>query len=122
MRKMYFSIISMCLFVFVVWLFMLALYNNFDLSHVRINLFASVKRFENLTSDDWVSYTQNVANYFGSLNFDFNFQYVSVNDIGSFFQNIGVWFNGVWNLILNFFMLIGNVIRTLGLGIAYYMA
>ena len=119
MRKMYFSIISMCMFVFVVWLFMLAMYNNFDLHNVRINLFASVKRFENLSSDDWQEYITYVGNYFSNLNFNFDFSYVEVNSLATFFQNIGIWFNGVWNLILNFFMLIGNVIRTLGLGIAY---
>lgn len=119
MRKMYFSIISMCLFIFVVWLFMLAMANDFDLHDVRINMFATVKRFEQLSSDDWVSYTNQVASFFGNVNFNFEFQYVDVNSISSFFQNIGIWFNGVWNLIKEFFLLLANCIKTLGLGIAY---
>lgn len=119
MKHIYLHIIKVSLPIFVIWLFMLAISNNFDLSNVRINLYATIKRFENVSSDDFLQYINDVSNYFSNINFDFNFNYVDVNSISSFFTNIGVWFNGVFSLIVEFFKLIGNVIRTLGLGIAY---
>lgn len=118
MRKMFFNLIRISLPLFVIWVFMLAMSNNFDLHDVRINLYASVKRFELITSGDFQQYINDVVSFFGNINFDFNFNYVQVSDIASFFQNIGIWFNGVWNLIATFFELIGSTIKTIGLGIA----
>ena len=121
MKRLYLHIIKVALPLFVIWLFMLAMSNNFDLHNVRINLFATIKRFENVTSEDFLQYINQVSNYFSNLNFDFNFNYVEVNSLASFFQNIGVWFNGVFSLFVEFFKLLGNVIRTLGLGFAYLL-
>ena len=119
MRKMFFNLIRIALPLFVIWLFMLAMANNYDLHNVRINLYASVKRFENITSDDFNSYITTVVNFFSNIKFDTDFNYVAITDLGSFFQNVGIWFNGVWSLIGSFFQLIGSCIGTIGLGIAY---
>ena len=119
MKKMYLSILKMALPIFVIWLFMLAMANNYDLHDIRINLYASIKRFENITSDDFNSYITTVVNFFSNINFNTDFNYVAITDLASFFQNVGIWFNGVWSLIGSFFQLIGSCIGTIGLGIAY---
>lgn len=119
MIKMFKHIILLVVPIFAIWVFLLAIRYNFDLSNIHINLFATVKQFENITSADLKSYIDKVVSMFTSLNFNFDFEYVNVTDIGSFFQNIGVWFNGVYNIIVEFFKGVGSVIGTLGLGIAY---
>lgn len=119
MIKMFKHIILMVVPIFAIWVFLLAIRYNFDLSGVHINLYGTVKQFEMVSSADFKSYITKVVDMFTSLNFDFNFAYVEVNSITSFFQNIGVWFNGVFNIIVEFFKGVGSVIGTLGLGIAY---
>lgn len=111
MRKMFISIIMLALPLFVIWLFLLAMRNNYDLSNVRINLYATIKQFENITSDNFQFVLTNIKNDYANLTFDELYQFVQINDITSFFRNIGIFFNSGWQLVLNFFNAIWVTIK-----------
>lgn len=111
MRKMFISIIMLALPLFIIWLFLLAMRNNYDLSNVRINLYATIKQFENITSDNFQFVLTNIKNDYANLTFDELYQFVQINDITSFFRNIGIFFNSGWQLVLNFFNAIWVTIK-----------
>lgn len=111
MKRIYFKLIFSSMFIFVLWLFILAIRNNFDMSNVRINLFATLKRLENFSNNGLDVILNNIKTSFSELTFDFDFSYVNVNDVNSFFSNIGIWFNGVFNLITNFFSAVGVILK-----------
>lgn len=111
MRKMFISIIMLALPLFVIWLFLLAMRNNYDLSNVRINLYATIKQFENITSDNFQFVLTNIKNDYANLSFDELYQFVQITDMVSFFKNIGIFFNSGWQLVLNFFNAIWVTIK-----------
>lgn len=111
MRRLYFNIIMSCMLFFVLWVFILALRNNFDMSNVKINLFATLKRLETFNNQGLSTILNNIKEQFSQLDFNFNFSYVEVNSLSSFFENIGVWFNGVFSLITNFFSSVGVILK-----------
>lgn len=111
MRKMFISIIMLSIPLFIIWLFLLAIRNNYDLSNVRINLYATIKQFENITSDNFYFVLTNIKNDYANLTFNELYQFVQINDITSFFKNIGIFFNSGWQLVLNFFNAIWVTIK-----------
>lgn len=111
MRKMFISIIMLSLPLFIIWLFLLAIRNNYDLSNVRINLYATIKQFENITSDNFYFVLTNIKNDYANLTFDELYHFVQINDITSFFRNVGIFFNSGWQLVLNFFNAIWVTIK-----------
>lgn len=121
MKKLYLHIVTIALPLFVIWVFLLAMRNNFDLSNVRINLYATVKQFELISTGDWNHMLNRVNELFSSLDFNFDFQYVNVTDAVSFFKNIGIWINGYMNNVGNFIKSIGYSIGAVGLFIVYFL-
>ena len=100
-----------CILFFVLWVFVLALKNNFDMSNVKINLYATLKRLEAFNEQSLLNILNNIKNQFSDLEFNFTFEYVEVNSISSFFSNIGIWFNGIFSIIQNFFSAVGVVLK-----------
>lgn len=114
MKRMYIRILSLVLPFFVIWLFVIALKNDFDLSDVRINLYATVKQFENVgSSDDLYAILKGLIANFTNLNYDYSSSYVEINDLTSFFSNVGTWFNLTFKNFTTYFVSMGTVIKSI---------
>ncbi len=100
-----------CMLFFVLWVFILAMKNNFNMTDVKINLYATLKRLETFNEQGLLNILNNIKEQFSTLEFNFTFEYVEVNSISSFFANIGVWFNGIFSIIQNFFSAVGVVLK-----------
>ena len=111
MKRLYVKLIMSCMLFFVMWVFILALKNNFNMTDVKINLYATLKRLEAFNSQGLSIILTNIKNEFSELEFNFTFSYVEVNSLASFFSNIGIWFNGVFSIISNFFNAVGVVLK-----------
>lgn len=111
MKKLYVRLIMSCMLFFVMWVFILALKNNFNMTDVKINLYATLKRLETFNEQGLLNILNNIKSQFSALEFNFTFEYVEVNSISSFFANIGVWFNGIFSIIQNFFSAVGVVLK-----------
>lgn len=111
MKRLYVRLIMSCMLFFVMWIFILALKNNFNMTDVKINLYATLKRLETFNEQGLLNILNNIKSQFSALEFNFIFEYVEVNSISSFFTNIGVWFNGIFSIIQNFFSAVGVVLK-----------
>ena len=111
MKRLYVRLIMSCMLFFVMWVFILALKNNFNMTDVKINLYATLKRLETFNEQGLLNILNNIKGQFSALEFNFTFEYVEVNSISSFFANIGVWFNGIFSIIQNFFSAVGVVLK-----------
>lgn len=115
MRKMFYFLVFGNLFLIICWVVTIGIKYQFDFTGIRLDLYSTMKQFQNVYVGEWNNLVVTLGDGFKRAldGFDGSFEFVAINDIGSFFQNIGIWFNGIWNCIILFFRFIGGILSTI---------
>ena len=119
MKRLFIHLIFGLLFLFICWVIITGIRLNWNFTDKHLDLYATIKRFENVYVDDWEQMVHLLGDGFSRIKFNTNFEYVEINDLTSFFKNVGIWFNGVYFLIVDFFKSIGGILSTILLYINY---